>query len=264
MGFEEVKQRQSAVWGSGPFDEVARGIADVHDELVRRLAPAPGERWLDVATGSGQVALRAARAGARVSGIDFAPPLIETAIELAQAEGLDVEFAVGDAENLAFPDASFDVVSSCFGCMFAPDQAAAARELARVCRPGGRLGLATWNPDGQIGDVFRFTAGFAPPPAEGAGRPLDWGRPEHVTALLGDAFELEFVDATTPYEPESGEAAWELFSRAFGPVKTLADSLDPERREEFRRGFVELHEGPRTDGVVRIERAYLITLGTRR
>ncbi|MDQ2911414.1 MAG: methyltransferase domain-containing protein [Actinomycetota bacterium] len=264
MGFAELKARQAQVWGSAPFEKIAETSPVAYDDLVKSLSPQGGERWLDVACGTGAIAFRAARAGAEVTGVDFAPELVETAKRLAGEEGLRLDLEVGDAENLPYGDASFDVVSSSFGVMFAPDQPRAAGELARVTRPGGRLGLNTWRPDGGVGRFFQVVSGFAPPPPEGAGRPLDWGREEHVRQLLGDAFELEFQEGDAVLEAESGEEVWELFSTAFGPVKTLAESLEGERREEFRRAIVDFHEGARANGGIRMERRYLVTTGMRR
>lgn len=264
MAFEELKARQSVAWGAGPFERVAETIADVHDHFVDVLGVEPGERWLDVATGTGAVAVRAARRGADVTGVDFAPALIDTCRRLADEQGLDIRYEVGDAENLPFEDASFDVVSSTFGVMFAPDHRAAAAELARVTRPGGRLGLATWRLEGGAGDLFRLMARFQPPAPPGIGDPFDWGREEHVTELLGEAFELEFQEGDAPHEGESGEEAWELFSTSFGPTKTLYESLEPARREEFHRTFVDYYESHRTDHGIHVSRTYLLTLGTRR
>jgi SAM-dependent methyltransferase len=264
MAFEELKQRQSHMWGSGPFERVAELTAGAHDDLVVRLAPRSGERWLDVATGTGAVPLRAARAGAEVTGVDLAPNLIETAKRLAAEEGLTIRFEVGDAEHLSFADAGFDVVSSTFGVMFAPDHAAVAHELARVCAPGGRLGLACWRPDGGVGDLFRLMAPFQPPPPQGAGNPFDWGREEHVTGLLGDAFELEFAEGDSPQTGESGEEIWKLFVTSYGPTKMLAESLEPERREDLHRAWVEFFEGYRVNGGINQPRQYLVVLGTRR
>jgi ubiquinone/menaquinone biosynthesis C-methylase UbiE len=264
VAFEELKTRQSAMWGSAPFERIAVTLADMHDELVARLAPRPAERWLDVGTGTGEVALRAARAGADVTGQDLAPVLVETARRLAGAEGLDIRFEVGDAERLSYEDASFDVVSSAVGAIFAPEQAAVARELARVLGPGGRLGLTAWRPDGGAADIFRIMARFEPPPPEAVGYPFDWGREEHVEKLLGDAFDLEFDELDTVYEPESAEAGWEEFSTSFGPAKTLLDSLDDDRRAEFKRAYVEMFEAGKEGGRVRRSRTYLLVLGCRR
>jgi SAM-dependent methyltransferase len=264
MAFEELKQRQSAVWGMGTYQNVTETIADIHDEVVKRLDPQPGERWLDIATGTGAVAERAATRGAHVTGIDLAPALIDTAKERARDQGLEIDYQVGDCEQLAFEDASFDIVSSTFGVMFAPDHRASANELARVTRPGGRLGLTTWRPDGAIGEMFRMLQRFQPPPPEGAGNPLDWGREEIVEQLLGDAFELEFQELTSPLTAESGEEAWQLFSTSFGPIKALSESLEGDRLAEFHDAFKEFHEGFRENGGVRVPRQYLLVLGTRR
>jgi SAM-dependent methyltransferase len=266
LAFEELKQRQSFVWGNGQFENVSGNIADVHDAVVDALAPQPGERWLDVACGTGAVAERAARAGATVTGIDFAPALIETAKRLAGEKGLEIDYRVGDAENLAgVEDASFDVVSSTFGVMFAPDHGAVAGELRRVVRPGGRLGLTVWTPEGGIGAMFTMMAPFQPPPPEGAGAPLDWGRPEHVEELLGGAFDLRIDERTSTFSIGSGEEYWQLFSENFGPVKTAAESLDAERREVLRRTWVDFFEsGYRSNGPVVHPREYLLVVGTRR
>lgn len=264
MAFEELKQRHSVVWGTGPYERISATIADLQDVLVERLEPQPGVRWLDSATGTGEVAKRAAKAGADVVGLDLAPALIETAKREAEAEGLDITYDVGDAEALPYDDASFDVVSSSCGVMFAPDHEAIARELARVTRPGGRLGLACWRPDGTMGDLFRVMATYAPPPPPGAGSPFDWGREEHVTALLGDAFDLEFVSLDSILVAPSAEDVWELFSTSYGPTKTLADSLDEDRREAFHRDFVDLHAAYEGDQGLRMPKSYLLTLGTRR
>ena len=264
MGFEELKAKQSMMWGSGPYERITDTIRDMHALVVERLGPKPGERWLDLATGTGAVARLAARAGADVTGQDLAPALIETAKEITAEEGLPIRFDVGDAENLSYEDASFDVLSSTCGVMFAPNHAAVARELARVCRLEGRLALACWRPEGTVGDMFRAMAPFQPPPPAGVGSPFDWGREEHVTELLGDAFELEFEEHASVLVAESGEAVWELFVTSYGPTKTLADSLDPERREGLRRAFVDLHDSHRASGGIRMPRTYLLTIGRRR
>jgi len=265
MAFEELKARQSAIWGAGAFQRITETIADVHELVVERLAPRPGDRWLDLACGTGAVAERSARASAAVTGVDLAPALIETAKERAAEQGLPIVYEVGDCENLRFDDGSFDVVSSTFGTMFAPDHEATARELARVTVSGGRIGLTTWRPEGGVGEMFRMMAPFAPAPPPGAGEPLDWGREEHVERLLGDAFDLRFEDHVSVYEELTGEDSWQLFSTSFGPVTTLADSLEPERREEFRRTWVSFFEERyRAGDRIRHTRDYLLVLGTRR
>jgi SAM-dependent methyltransferase len=264
MPFEELKARQSVMWGSGPYEPVVEITKEVHDALLEALAPQPGERWLDVATGTGAVALLAARAGAEVTGLDLSPALIETAKQKAAAEGLEIDFEAGDAEALPYEDASFDAVCSAIGTQFAPDHAAVAGELARVCRPGGRLGLACWTPDSGVAAMFGVMKPFMPPPAPGQGNIFDWGRPEHAQELLGDAFELEFETRDTVLHAESGDEVWQVFSTAYGPTKTLAESLDEERREELRRAWVEFFERDRQDGEIVHSRTYLLITGTRR
>jgi len=267
MAFEALKERQSFVWGNGPFEQISETIADVHRVVVDALQPAKGRRWLDVACGTGDLAELAAAAGAEVVGVDFAAPLIETAKRRAAEHGLDIEYHVGDAENLeGIEDASFDVVSSTFGVMFAPNHGLAAGELARVTRPGGRLGLATWTPEGGIGDMFRMMVQFQPPPPEGAGMPLDWGRPEHVRELLGDAFDLEIEERSSTFEIGSAEEYWTRFSPAFGPVKTLLETLDEDGREKVHRTFVSWLEDNfgSPGGSIAHRREYLLITGTRR
>jgi SAM-dependent methyltransferase len=264
VAFQELKKKQSVVWGSAPFERVADEIAEIHDALVAELAPQAGETWLDVGTGTGGVAVRAARAGADVTGSDLAPALIETAKRLASEEGLDIDYEVGDAEQLPYADGSFDIVSSSFGAIFAPDHEAVARELARVTRQGGRIGLTAWDPEGGIGDFFRLLAGFQPPLPEGAGNPLDWGQEAHARDLLESDFELRFVRGSQPQTGESGEDVWQLFVTSFGPVKTLHDSLDEGRREELHQAFVGFYESRKINDRVEAPREYLMILGTRR
>lgn len=264
MAFEQLKEFQGAMWGSGPFEEIESLIADMHDALVECLAPQPGESWLDVGCGTGGVTSRVARAGADVTGVDLAPALIDTARRRAGEEGLEITYEVGDAEDLSFDDGSFEVVSSSVGVMFAPDHAAAAGELARVCAPGGRLGITAWRPDGGVGKFFDFMRQYQPPPPEGAGNPLEWGREEHVSELLGDGFELEFAERDSVLEIESGEAMYEIFSRAFGPVRTLVGAMEPEQRESFREAFIAFAEQDRDGDKLVQSRTYLLTTGRRR
>jgi SAM-dependent methyltransferase len=265
VAFEELKERQSVAWGAAPFELVESSIAVMHDDLVGRLHPRSGEQWLDVGCGAGAVAMRAARAGADVTGLDLSPVLIETATRRAEGDGLRIQYEVGDAEALPFGDASFDVVSSSVGAVFAPDQLAVARELARVTRPGGRVGLTAWKEDGGMGDFFRLVSAFQPPLPEGAGDPHDWAREEHATGLLGGAFELEFADGDAPQTGESGEEVWEFMVAGVGPLKLLIESLDGDRGVELHRSVVDFYEGQRqADGSIRHSRSYLVVLGMRR
>jgi SAM-dependent methyltransferase len=258
-----AKDRAREMWGSAPWEQVAPTMADIHDRLTAALAPRAGERWLDVGTGTGALALRAARAGARVTGLDLAPPLIETAKRLAAQEDLEIAFDVGDAEALPYTDASFDVVSSAHGVVFAPDHAAAARELARLCRPGGRLGITAWR-TGEAGDELdELTGRFAPPRAPGR-RPGSWGEESHARELLGDAFELDFIPDVWIQTGESGEAIWQLLTTASPPFKALTDTLDPGRRDELHAAWVEFYDRHRTPDGIRVPHGYVVILGQRR
>ena len=265
MPFEELKQRHAVVWGSGPYQGVTETITDLHQAVIERLDPQPGQRLLDLATGTGAVAELAATTGAEVVGIDIAPALIEQAKERAAERGLDIDYRVGDAEALDLEDASFDLVSSTCGVMFAPDHQAVARELARVTKPGGRIGLACWTPESGLAKVFEIMRPFQPaPPPAGVGNQFDWGREDYVTDLLGANFDLDFVQGDSVLKADSGESIWELFSTEYGPTKALADSLDDERREELHRAFVDLHEASRSNGGIAFSRTYVITFGTRK
>lgn len=159
-----IKQRQQATWSSGDDHMIGTQITIVSELLIEALDLHSTERVLDVATSSGNAALAAARRGCDVVGLDYVPSLLDRARRRADADGLEAEFVAGDAEDLPFADASFDVVSSVFGAMFAPDQEQTAREFARVCRPGGRIGLVAHTPEGFIGQLFKVNAGHVPPP----------------------------------------------------------------------------------------------------
>lgn len=264
MAFEELKKKQSVIWGTGPYENLPQHYEPLLVHLARAIAVHPGERVLDVATGTGALAVRLARAGARVTGIDLAPALIDTAKRIAADEGLDIRYEVGDAEQLPYADGGFEVVVSSIGSMFAPDHSAVARELARVCRPGGRLRLAHWSSERGVVDMFKVMAPFMPAPPPGAGSPFTWGRREHVEELLGEAFELRFEEGDAPQHGTSGEEVWQLFSTVYGPTRTLAESLEPSRREELHAAFAGFYEGYRTDGGVHQPRPYSLVLGTRK
>lgn len=263
MAFEELKTRHSVVWGSGPYERISEHLAIAHDHLLRAVEARPGERWLDVATGTGEIAVPAAQRGASVTAIDIAPRLIATARERARASGVDVALEVGDAERLLYPDAEFDVVVSAFGVMFAPDQRAAAAELARVTRPGGRLALLNWHPTRGVAEFFKVMAPYMPPAPAGAGNPFAWGDRDRLSELLGDTFELRYEEGNCPQPGASAEQVWELFTTAYGPTKTLADSLDAERRAALRRDWIAYFDQFRNGAGVSQPRPYLLVLGTR-
>ena len=260
-GSEVCSSGMSEVWSAGTYERLAARFAPVQDELVERLAIQPGERVLDLATGTGEVARRVARLGATVSAIDIAGPMLEKARRSAAEEGLEIGFELGDVEYLPYEDGCFDVLLSNFGVVFAPDHANVASELARVACPGARLGFTAWKPNSKLGELYRR---FTEEPIEGR-EAYEWGREDHVEDMLGDDFELEFEDGTLWLEASSGEEIWNLFSESAPPVIALLRRLDPERAAQFHEAFVELYEGYRTesDGV-RAPRRYLLVKGTRR
>ena len=242
------------LWSGGQYELVAARFAEIHDALVESLAPRAGERWLDVATGTGEVALRAARAGADVTGLDIAPRLLEQ----ARSKSSDVEWVEGDAQALPFGDGAFDVVSSSFGLIFAPDQEAVAREAARVC--SGRLGLTVWRPNEGPHAIYAAFSGEQPAWPS----PDDWGREERLRELLGDAFELELQERVWWLEGDSPEDVWELMSNGAPPVRALLDSLEPDRGAQFRAAMLEYWSQFETAEGVREPRRYLLVLGWRR
>jgi len=262
--FEQLKERMRVGWGAAPFENIEGSIAVMHDDLVARLGPQSVERWLDVGCGAGAVAMRAARAGADVTGADLSEVMVETARRRAQEEGLDISYDVGDAESLPYADGSFDVVSSSVGLIFAPDHPAVARELARVVRPGGRLGITAWKPDSRVVRGQQLAARYLPPPPEGAGNPFEWGTEEHVRELLGGDFDLELHDGDAPLEGESGEELFDYVLSGVGPMRMLWGSLDEEQREEFRRETVALYEEDRAGDAIHSPGPYLLTIGRRR
>ncbi len=218
-----VKRGQQAMWSSGDYGAVAAMIHIVAERLVDSVDPAAGSSVLDVAGGTGNAAIAAARSNTQVTCTDYAPALLDRARERARAEHLEIAFEEADAEALPYADGAYDVVLSVFGAMFAPDQASAAEELARVCRPGGLIGLAAWTPDGFLGDWFRATAAHAAPPA-GLASPLYWGTEDGVAVLLGDAVSsIETRRRTFTWRFPDAAAFVDTFRTVYGPtVKAFA------------------------------------------
>jgi SAM-dependent methyltransferase len=260
-------QRPAAVWSSAgkEYDQISRGIADSIEHCVLRLNPQPGERILDLSTGTGWTSRVVARRGATVTGVDIASGLLDAARATAEAEGLSIAYQLGDAENLPFDPGTFDAVISTCGVMFASRPDAAAAELARVCRPGGRIALTTWTSDGNLFKMFQVMKRFMPPPPTPAPpSPFEWGRSERVRELLGGAFDLRFENGVSYYREPSAAAAWNTFSTGYGPARSLAASLDAERRDAFRADFIAFHAGFATDLGIGVPRDYLLTVGVRR
>jgi SAM-dependent methyltransferase len=264
MAFEELTQRHAAVWSSAPFENVAELITDMHAALVDRLAPREGEEWLDLGCGAGHVAFNAVRAGAVVTASDLSPTLVETARSTAEEQGLELTLEVADCQDLHYDDASFDVVSSSVGVIFAPDHARVASELVRVCRPGGRVGLTAWRRDSGIGQMFATWMPFLPTPPPGAGSPFQWGDEEYCRSMLGDAFELSFEELDSRHEGSDPVEMWELYRVNYGPSYTLWNSLDEERRAELDEAMKAYFEGFRDGDRIDVERKYIIVTGIRK
>ncbi len=257
MAHEELKERQSTMWGKAPFVSIAETIADLHRAVADAVAARPGERVLDLGCGTGGVAELLAETGADVVGIDLAPGLIEIATARAAERRLDVDSRVGDCENLDVEDASFDAVGSSVGIMFAPTHEATASELARITKPGGRLALANWLPGPGVQDIFKVMSPFqpAPPPSN----PFDWGDEARVRELLGEAFDLSFEQRTNVAPYPSAAAYWEDMVNNYGPTKVLHESLG-DRGDELRAAWIESFG----DGELDHARPYLLVTGRRR
>jgi SAM-dependent methyltransferase len=199
-----------------------------------------------------------------VTGVDIAPGLIDRARAKADIEGIEATFDVGDAEALPYEDGSFDVVSSAIGSQFAPDHAAVASELARVCAPAGRLGLACWTPTGGVAQMFGVMKPFMAPMPEGAGVVFDWGREDYVRERLGDSFDLEIEELDTPLHARSAEDIWVRFVSAYGPTKALVESLDVEQATELHHNWLDFFERDRKGDEIVHSRTYLLITGTRK
>ena len=252
-----IKGRQRQTWGDGDYAAVAAVIYPTAEVLCDDAGFSAGARVLDVACGSGNVALAATRRAADVVGIDFAPPLLERARERAAAERFAIDFREADAEALPFPDGSFDAVLSAFGVMFAPDQERAAAELLRVCRPGGIIALANWAPTGAVAELFQATARFAPPPP-GLRSPMEWGAAARLRELFGDR-PMRLNDQVMLKRDPSHEAFVETYRTQYGPTMRAFAGLDEAAAAEYAaalRGIAERHNRA-TDGTVAAAFAYV-------
>jgi SAM-dependent methyltransferase len=237
---EMVKKAQQYMWSEGDFATMATALVIVGELLCETVDVMPGERAVDVACGSGTAALAAARRGAVVTGVDYVPALLERGRERAAAERLAVDWLEGDAEALPLADASFDIVLSTFGSMFAPDHARAAGELLRVCRPGGRIGMSNWVPDSLVGELFATIVKHAPPPIE-IDPPGLWGVEAHLRKLLGDGVtDIEITPRDVVMRAPSPEY-WVGFFRAnFGPLKVAFARVGDDGEEALSADLLEL------------------------
>jgi SAM-dependent methyltransferase len=260
-------QHPASVWNSGgaAYDEISRQIGSALEHCVRRLDPRPGERILDLATGTGWTARLLASRGAAVTGVDIAAALLKAAKLTPQSRGVPIAYELGDAEHLQFHDESFDGVTSTFGVMFVSRPEAAAAEIARVLRSGGRMALTTWTPDSTIFEMFKVLRTYMPAPKQPAPpSPFAWGTRERMQELFGSSFDLAFEEGETVYHDRDGEAAWHAFVTGYGPTRALAASLEDEARANLKRDFVAFYDGFAGPLGIRVPRQYLLTFGTRR
>jgi SAM-dependent methyltransferase len=264
--YAEVTERQRETWATGDFNEIARLNVGMAEALVENVDPHAGEHVLDVACGSGTAALVPARRYCEVTGIDYVPELIERAEMRARAEGLDAAFHVGDAQDMPFPDDSFDVVLSVYGVQFAADQERAASELLRVCKPEGKIGLVGPIPEGWSGDWFAAHAEYVPPPP-GVESPLRWGTEEGLEELLGaDVRSIESERRTALQYYRSIDHAVEVFSTYFGPTIQALEKISPEEQERLLEDLygVMSRYNRATDGTAIVENQYLHTIATKK
>ena len=248
IDFEAVKQRQQSTWASGDYAIIGTTLQIVGELLAEAADIRADERVLDVAAGNGNASLAAARRFAQVTSTDYVSPLLERGHARARAEGLQIDFRVADAEKLPFADDEFDVVLSTFGVMFAPDQTRAANELLRVTRSAGRIGLASWTPEGFIGDLFRLIARFSPPPP-GLQSPMLWGSEPHIVQLFGaSATDIRCVRRNFQFRYRSAAHWIEVFRNFYGPTHKLYAALNPEQQAGLSACITEVLERLNTGG----------------
>jgi ubiquinone/menaquinone biosynthesis C-methylase UbiE len=256
------------VWEKGDFGQVAPYVWPVGPVVVEAAEVQRGDRVLDVACGTGNAALRAAQRGAEVTGLDIVPDLLAQGERLAQQEGLSVTWVEGDAEELPFADGSFDAVLSIFGCMFAPDHQRTADEIARVLAPGGRIALASWIPDGNVGTMFATIAKHMPPPPEGFQPPPLWGVGSHIDELFaGSGVDVAHERRTVEFADESPDRIYDLMTTKFGPLVNARDILDDEAWQALStdlRAFYDSVMQPTGDGKLGFGNDYLLVTGTKR
>jgi len=261
---DAFKDGQRQVWSAGDYPDVARTIEEVAHVVVERSGAGPSMEMLDVATGSGNVAIPAAASGASVTALDLTPKLLEVAAARAAEAGVEVRWVEGDAEALPFADASFDRVTSCFGVIFAPRHRVSAAELVRVARPGARIVVTGWTPGGLTGQFFKTTAAYMPPPPPELETPLQWGEEEHVRSLFQDSgASVSFQRRTVTFAHDSPESWFEFQERTLGPMVLAKAALEPQGRwAELRAEMIAFYSehNEAEDGTFRAPAEYLLSV----
>jgi ubiquinone/menaquinone biosynthesis C-methylase UbiE len=241
LDLEAVKARQRAMWATGDFAVIGTTLQIVGETLCEAVDLAAGTRVLDVACGNGNATLAAARRFCRTIGLDYVPELLARGRERAAADRLAIEFIEGDAESLPFPAGTFDAVLSTFGVMFAPNQPRAAEELLRVCASGGRIGLASWTPEGFLGDFFRAVAQHVPPPPAGMPSPFTWGSEKGIASLFGPRVRVvSSIRKNFNFRYESGAHMIEVFRTFYGPTRQAFNSVDDKGKLELEASIARL------------------------
>ena len=261
-----IKERMHKVWTSGEYARIGNPLVLIGELLCEAVDLRSGDKVLDVATGSGNTAISAARRFCEVTGMDLAPESVEHARRRAEAEGMDITFEVGDAEDLAYAGASFDVVLSTIGVMFCPNQERAAGELLRVCRSGGRIGLASWTPEGFTGSMLRTVGKHVPPPA-GVKPPSLWGTEERLQELLGAGVSsLESTRRTSNFRYPAAEHFVDWFRNYYGPTVRAFAALEPEGQETLAGDLRDLLADRNTsgDGTIVVPSEYLEAVAVKR
>ena len=263
---DALKTRLRATWIAGDFGQIAKYYTDEAEAFINRLNLRPGMKVLDVACGTGNLALPAARAGADVTGVDIAPNLVEQSRENAKREGLNAQFDEGDVEAMPYADASFDAVMTMFGAMFAPRPELVASELKRVCRPGGFIAMANWTPGGFIGQMFKTMSSHVPPPPNMPSPPM-WGVEENVRQRFGEGIsrletKLQTVTWAFPFSPAEVVEHFRLY---YGPTQKAFGLLDEEKQAALRKDLEQLwsSKNQATDGTTLVPAEYLEVIATR-
>ncbi len=266
----EAQQKAKALWSGGAYEVIAGRIAGASEAALAAVGAAEGAKGmtlLDVACGTGNAGIPAALAGAEVTGLDLTPRLLDIARERATEAGAEIEWVEGDAQDLPFDDASFDAAVSIFGSMFAPDHAKAASELARVLKPGGKLAVAAWTPEGSFGQMFKLTAGHMPPPPDGFQPPILWGSEDHVREIFeGTGVELSFQRKAVRIEYESLDAGMTENEETVPPVVAARKVLEPEGKwDALRSDLAEMYSGFNDSGgdALTFDGEYLLSVGTK-
>ena len=266
LALDGLKAKQQKTWASGDYGAVAALIQPMAESLVQSADLSAGARVLDVAAGTGNASIAAARCGCRVVSTDYVPALLARGRERAEAEHLPIDFDVADAEDLPYPDGSFDAVLSVVGAMFAPDQERVAAELTRVCRSGGTIAMANWTPDGFIGEMFRTTGRRVPPPP-GIRGPVEWGSPARIQELISDrAIELRVLPRTFVFRFSSPEHFADYFAAHYGPTVKAFEALAERDGKLLYDDLVDLAArwNVATDGTAEIPADYVQVLALRR